>query len=334
MKAWVLHGVNDIRPEEIALPQIQEGEVLVKVMAAGICGSDIPRIYTTGAHKHPIVIGHEFAGVVEACGKGTEMWLQKRVGIFPLIPCGKCAPCKEHAYEMCRAYDYLGSRCDGGFAEYAAVPAQNLIELSEAVSYEQAAMLEPMAVAVHAIRKGTSDFTLSKKTKITVCGLGTIGTLVALFLADAGYHNLQVIYNKEDQKQRLEALGVYAKKAAGESGLFFECVGKNETIALAAESAGPAGRIVLVGNPHSDMAFARNTYWKLLRNQLTVMGTWNSSFTGEDTDDWHYVLRRLEEEAISPQKLITHRFSLSELEQGFEIMRDKKENYCKIMMIR
>ena len=83
-----------------------------------------------------------------------EAWLQKRVGVFPLIPCGKCGPCRQKKYEMCRSYNYLGSRCDGGFAEYAAVPVANLIELPENVSFEEAAMLEPMAVAVHAMRQG------------------------------------------------------------------------------------------------------------------------------------------------------------------------------------
>jgi len=87
----------------------------------------------------------------------------------------------------------------------------------------------------------------------------------------------------------------------------------------------------LVGNPYSDMGLNKQIYWKILRNQLTVTGTWNSSFTGREDDDWHYVLNALKEKRITPGKLISHRFPLEELKQGFQIMRDKSEDYIKIM---
>ena len=98
MKAYVLHGINDIRYEEVSAPSLQENEVLVKVMAAGVCGSDIPRIYRDGAHRMPLIPGHEFAGEVVQCTERTAQWQGKRVGIFPLIPCKACAPCKPVSY--------------------------------------------------------------------------------------------------------------------------------------------------------------------------------------------------------------------------------------------
>lgn len=101
-----------------------------------------------------LIPGHEFSGQVEKCGPAADnKWSGKRVGIFPLIPCGECVLCKKKLFEMCRDYSYLGSRRHGGFAEYAAVPEKNLIELPDNVSFEEAAMLEPMAVAVHSIRR-------------------------------------------------------------------------------------------------------------------------------------------------------------------------------------
>ncbi len=119
MKSWTLHASGDIRCDETA---IKENEVLVRVKAAGICGSDIPRIYNGGAYFYPLIPGHEFSGQVEKCGSAAEnKWSGKRVGIFPLIPCGECGPCKKKQYEMCRKYSYLGSRRHGGFAEYVAV---------------------------------------------------------------------------------------------------------------------------------------------------------------------------------------------------------------------
>ena len=112
---------------------------------------------------------------------------------------------------------------------------------------------------------------------------------------------------------------------------FFECVGKNETLKQAVALTGAAGRIMLVGNPASDMTLEKEVYWKILRNQLTVMGTWNSSFTHSQDDDWHYVLEQLKMRRINPAEFITHRFPLEELDKGLEIMRDKKEDYGKVM---
>jgi L-iditol 2-dehydrogenase len=118
--------------------------------------------------------------------------------------------------------------------------------------------------------------------------------------------------------------------------VFFECVGSNEVASLAVDCAAPAGSVCFVGNPHSDMMFEKNVYWKILRNQLTINGTWNSSFLGADApdDDWHYVLGRLEKGSVSPEKLITQRYSLEDIHKGFELMRDKTEDYVKVMYVK
>ena len=383
MKAWVLHDINDFRLDNIEEPVLHDGEVLVEVKAAGICGSDIPRVYQNGTYSFPLIPGHEFSGVVAKAGKAVDPgWIGKRAGIFPLIPCRACGPCRKEQYEMCRHYSYLGSRTDGGFAEYAAVPAENLIILPDNVTFAEAAMLEPMAVAVHAMRRVAPD----PADTVAVCGLGTIGLLLIMFLQEAGVKNILAIGNKEFQKQMLGKLGLpeeawcdSRKQEAGQwltehtdgagADIFFECVGKNETLTWAIGHTAPGGRVMLVGNPFSDMNLEKSVYWKILRNQLTVTGTWNSSFSfmekefrqgfyGTDgvfsekagmpdthrptldntkekcrQDDWQYVLERLTWKRIDPACLITHRFPLDELEQGFHIMRDKTEDYIKIMGI-
>lgn len=330
MKAQVLHGIGNLRYEDIEKPQLKEGWVMVKVMAAGVCGSDIPRIYKTGAHVHPIVLGHEFSGkVVETFDKNSR-WNGKRVGVFPLIPCGKCASCKKKMYEMCSNYNYLGSRCNGGFAEYAAVPEWNLIELQDNVTYRQAAMMEPMAVAVHAMRR----FSIVKDSSVCVIGLGTIGLLLTMFLKCEGIENVYVIGNKEMQKKYVMELGIAEENYNVEHispDYVFECVGKNETVNKAIELAAPAGNVVMVGNPYSDMIISKNLYWEILRKQLKISGTWNSSYTGEVSDDWHYVLNKLERKEIVPERFITHEYSIDDIQTGMKIMRDKTQEYVKIM---
>lgn len=346
MKAYVLHGINDLRFEDLKIPELKSGEVLVKVMAAGICGSDIPRIYQTGTYSFPLIPGHEFSGLVTAVGAETSpVWLGKRVGVFPLIPCHFCIPCQKQQYEMCRSYRYLGSRTNGGFAEYVAVPQENLIELPDSVTFEQAAMLEPMAVAVHAMRASG----IQPGQRAAVLGLGTIGLLLCMFLLEAGVKELFVIGNKDFQKKQVKELGVsldhycdsriqsveswLVDKTAGNGvDVFFEAVGKNETICQAILNTAPGGTVQLIGNPASDLLLEKNIYWKILRNQLQVKGSWNSSFLHQETDDWHFVLHCLENQTIEPERLISRRLAFEELEQGLHIMRDKTEEYGKLML--
>lgn len=351
MKAWVLEDINEFTyREDVAQPEPAADEVLVKVKAAGICGSDIPRAYVSGAHKKPLIIGHEFSGEVLTVGADVDdKWKGRRVGIFPLIPCKTCAACRSKNYEMCSQYSYLGSRSDGGFAEYVAVPAWNLLELPEEVSFEQAAMLEPMAVAVHAIRQ----LERKQEDRVVVCGLGTIGQLVLMFLLERGMTNVYAIGSKEIQRKTVTAMGLsedryfdihqgavrdwLMEKTGGQGAdAYFECVGRNETVSQAMELTAPKGRICLVGNPYGDMNLSKSVYWKILRQQLTIRGTWNSSFYGAEDeeaakDDWHEVLRCLAAGRIHPEKLITHRFSLKDLDRGMQLMRDKSEEYIKVM---
>lgn len=346
MKAYVLHGIGDFRPEEAALPSVEPGTVLVRVRAAGICGSDIPRIYRTGAYAHPMIPGHEFAGEVSETGPGvSSSWLGKRVGVFPLIPCMECPQCRKKQYEMCNHYNYLGSRSDGGFAEYVRVPEWNLIPLPDNVTMEQAAMLEPMAVAVHAIRRADPGVT----DKIAVCGLGTIGLFLTMFLLEMGCRQVYVAGNKDFQKEMAIQLGIeeenfcdvrredfpkWLMEKTGQAGadVFFDCVGKNQVLNQGIESLAAKGTLVLLGNPAGDVNMEKGLYWKILRRQLKLAGTWNSSFIHEESDDWNYVLQRLETKRIQPEKMITHRLSLDTFLQGFEIMRDKREDYVKILM--
>lgn len=347
MKAWVLQGINDLRFEEANTPIIGENEVLLAVKAAGICGSDIPRVFYTGTYSYPLIPGHEFAGQVETVGAGVDKkWQGRRVGVFPLIPCGTCVPCQKAQYEMCRHYSYLGSRRDGGFAEYVAVPEKSLIALPERVSFEEAAMLEPMSVAVHAMRKMAPLM----GENIVICGLGTVGLFLLMFLLEAGHQNIVVIGNKDFQRRMAVSLGLSessfcdartqdAEKWVVEQmdgrgvDVFFECVGRNETVEQALRITGPGGRIMLVGNPASDMSLPKEAYWKILRNQLTVLGTWNSSFTHSPEDDWHYVLDRLGDGRIAPARMITHRMPLEDLDRGLAVMKEKKEEYGKVMLV-
>lgn len=347
MKAWELESVGNIKYIKKPMPEIGIDEVLVKVKAAGICGSDIPRVYETGAHIMPLIIGHEFSGTVEQTGKAVnKRWIGKRVGIFPLIPCKKCLACLSEKYEMCSNYSYLGSRRDGGFSEYVSVPEWNLIELPDCVTFEQAVMLEPMSVAVHAMRR----YVIDKDTTVAICGMGTIGLLLLMFLKERGVNKVYALGNKEEQRNAAIKLGIcngdffdmrkedvrewIADKNENRGvDIYFECVGKSELVELGTQITGAEGKICLVGNPVSDIVLEKNKYWSVLRKQLVITGSWNSSFRGSENDDWNYALKKLECGAVKPEKIITHRFPMDKLDLGLELMKNKTEEYIKVLVI-
>ena len=372
MRAQILYGIGNIKYTEVDKPTPKPGQALVKVGRCGICGSDVPRIFKTGAHNMPLIPGHEFMGVVEECDERPDL-IGKRVGVFPLIPCGKCARCRSGYYEMCENYNYLGSRNDGGFAEYVAAPVWNLVPVPDDVTDDEAAMLEPMCVAVHAIRrvglipvdfaKTISDGnapTADSQPAIVVCGLGTIGLFFAMFLKDAGYKNILLIGNKNIQLEKALEMGFKLEqycdvrfadpadfvmdRTDGGADYYFECIGRPESFEQAVKCTAPLGKVMLVGNPKSDMELTRDTYWKILRNQMTLTGTWNSSYPGIDefmqgsltTDDWSYAVNHLlsmrSTTSFRPTSLITHRLPLSDLSKGLNIMRNKSEEYLKIMI--
>ncbi|SEW09299.1 galactitol-1-phosphate 5-dehydrogenase [[Clostridium] fimetarium] len=349
MKAYVLNAINQLDFTETPIPTINASQVLVEVKAAGICGSDIPRIYETGTYRYPTIPGHEFSGVVKAVGNHDKSsdWIGKRVGVFPLIPCQKCCACKKKLYEMCRNYNYLGSRCDGGFAEYVAVPEWNLIQLPDEVSFEDAAMLEPAAVALHSLRR----VQLSQNMTVAVLGLGMIGLLIVQWIAALGIENVYATGHHKEHGELMKSVGkhTYAyydahnqnveKWLLEETGgtgvdLVIDCAGFSQTLTEALNVVSPGGQILVVGNPHSDMILPKESYWKLLRNQITITGSWNSTFNHQKDDDWHKVLEACKEGKIDLNKIISHRLPFSDLEKGLDIMYNKTEYRNKIIIVR
>lgn len=364
MKAYVLEGINQLEYKEIDKPQLSTGYVLVEVQAAGICGSDIPRIFTTGTYHFPTIPGHEFSGkVVEAFDESGAPWVGKRVGIFPLIPCKECSSCQKESYELCSNYNYLGSRCDGGFAEYVAVPVWNLIELPEKVSFREAAMLEPSSVALHAVRR----LDLSEVNSVALFGLGTIGIIIAQWLHIYGIktvittgHSSQhgavmqqvtssdYVYvdtaksdnmsrgSDDDRNRSSDSVVETIMKLTNGAGVdaVLDCVATAESLADALSCVKPAGQVVIVGNPKGDIPIDKNTYWKILRKQIRLTGTWNSSFTHTLEDDWNMVLQECAKGKLHLKELITHSLPFDELYQGLVIMRDKLEYRNKVMIVK
>lgn len=328
MKAYVLYGIGDLRYEDCPMPELQPGWALVKVLAAGICSSDIPRIFTKGTYHFPTIPGHEFCGRVETVHDEEDSgWVGKRVGVFPLIPCKKCPFCQRGEYETCEHYDYLGSRRDGGFAEYVAVPVWNLIELPDAVSDVQGALLEPAAVALHAVKRAE----ISVRDSVCVVGTGAIGLLAGQWAKLQGAGRVVIKGRSEAKQSFAENSGLeYLTDTAREQfDRVIEAVGSEAALAESIQLTAPGGRLVLMGNPDGPRTLSQDTYWRILRKQLTLTGTWNSSFGNEDSD-WRKAVEAMSRGTLQSDRIVTHQLSAGELSEGLEVVRNRTELYCKI----
>lgn len=330
MKAYVLHGIGDLRYEDWPMPELQPGWALVKVLAAGICSSDIPRIFTKGTYHFPTIPGHEFCGRIEAVHNDTDSgWIGKRVGVYPLIPCKQCPSCQKGRYETCEHYDYLGSRRDGGFAEYVAVPVWNLLELPDAVSDVQGALLEPAAVALHAVKRAE----IVSGDSVCVVGTGAIGLLAGQWakLRNAGR---VVIKGRSEAKRRLvESCGLEYLTDTSEEQFdrVIEAVGSEAALAGSIQLTAPGSRLVLMGNPDGPRSLSQDTYWRILRKQLTLTGIWNSSYGGKDSD-WMETIQAMGQGQLRTESVVSHRLKSCALANGLEIMKEKAAPYCKILV--
>lgn len=344
MHAYVLHGIDDLRYEQADMPDLKPGWALVEVMAAGICGSDIPRIFEKGTYHFPTIPGHEFAGVVRNVGLSEDReWVDRRVGVFPLIPCRECDNCRSEHYEMCDNYDYIGSRRDGGFAEYVAVPIWNLIELPDTVDFAEAAMLEPMAVALHAVRQ----LPMEQVKSLVIYGAGPIGLLAGQWARLYGVQQIYFVANKPGQVQLAHELGfqnvcmqsevnalewLYEKNGGKPVDAAMEGTGRSEVLEQCILSVKGQGTVITLGNPHSDVCINQDIYWKILRRQLHLVGTWNSRFSTSAEDDWQDAVDMLAEGRIDAISLVTHNYPFRELMDGLYVMRNKSEFYSKILI--
>ncbi len=341
MKAARLHAVGDFRCDEIEVPVPHGKELLVHVGACGICGSDFPRVFEHGSSngKYPLTIGHEFAGEVVAVGEEADPALiGKRGAIFPLIPCRKCAPCQTGRYAMCEHYDYLGSRRDGGFAEYCLIPSAWHLITSETAPMDAMAMTEPACVAQHAIRKSR----VAAGQFVVVFGAGPIGIMAARWarifgatplLVDisqekvdfARAHGMDAVNSRtEDVQEAIRSrnrgqLADAAVEGTGAPSVFADCIAAVRAV----------GQIALLGNPMGDTVLPLKLHSMALRKEVDIHGVWNSSRAPYPVDEWVYTVRMMETGTLEVTDLITDRLTLDELPAAMADIRAGRRRIVK-----
>jgi L-iditol 2-dehydrogenase len=344
MRAVQLFAPGDVRCSEIAIPRLEkDDDVIIKVKACGVCGSDIPRVMSKGAYRYPIVIGHEFSGEVQDAGSAcTGLKPGDRVTVMPLINCHECDYCHIGAMMVCDDYDYYGSRIDGAMAEYIRVSAGNILPIPDNVSFAEAAMSDPASVALHAVNKAK---VLPGQT-VAVFGLGAIGFIAVQWLANIGCGEViavDVIDSKLNLAKKMgathcinagtvdpaKAIMEYTEGKGADACI--EIAGASATQIYSLDSVRKMGIVVLCGISYDDLVVPNKTLSKILRGELIVKGSWNSNIAPLPINEWESSLLFMGNGKLSLKKLITHQVRLEDCQSVFEMMYDRSEMFTKVM---
>jgi L-iditol 2-dehydrogenase len=343
MMAAVLHAPGDLRYEEAPTPKIGAEDILLRVKAVGNCGSDLERIMVEGTYSFPCIPGHEVSGEVAKTGEAvTNVREGDRVTVYPLIPCRKCRWCLQGQYNLCEDYDYIGSRSDGGFAEYVKIPAANAILLPDNVDFEDGSMTDPAAVALHAINRAGG---IEAGYIVAVLGAGPIGMLTCQWARVLGAKKVIVTDIVQEKLSIMRKLKIDRAIDAGKedvveiimsetegvgADLIIEVAGSVETHKQSLLSARKRGKVVHIGRVHKDILFPDKVFTKIFRNELNVYGAVNSNISPND-HEWNRALHNISNSSLKTKPLITHRLRLEEIAETFKKMYEKKIVYNKII---
>lgn len=343
MEAVKMYAPGDLRLEETDVPAVKENEALVKVMAVGVCGSDIPRINELGAHISPIIPGHEFSGEIVALGAGISGFaVGEKVTAPPLMPCYACKYCVAGHYSLCEQYNYFGSRCDGAFAQYVAVPQSNLVKIAPNVTYEAAATADPLANALHSVKRGR----FTEKDRVCVFGVGPIGLYALQYMKHQKCAKL-IAVDVDDAKLKIaKACGADVCVNPRECDPV-QCVRDNtdgQGVDLALDTSGvPAvqhqailsldklGRMVFLGISHKPLDLTEQAVDKIMRHELELIGSWNSFSKPFPGWEWTHGAELLRDGAIDAKSIITHRLPLKDAPDTFKKIAKKELQYSKII---
>ncbi|UOF92748.1 NAD(P)-dependent alcohol dehydrogenase [Fodinisporobacter ferrooxydans] len=341
MKAAVLDQPLSIGIQEVDMPQVKEDEALIKVHCIGVCGSDV-HYYEHGrigryVVEKPIILGHELAGDVAAVGaKVKHLAIGDRVAVEPGIPCDRCEYCKSGRYNLCPDVVFMATPpVDGAWAEYVAVRADFLYKLPDTLSYEEGALLEPLSVGFHAMRRGK----IGPGDRVLISGLGPIGLLAAvsakMFGAGRVIGSDVIPFRRELALQMgidavIDPLHGNAADAMQDltdgKGVtaIIETSGNAKAIGDAIRHVKFGGKIVYVGLPTTDQIPVDIPM--LVDKELDVFGIFRYANT------YPAAIEALAKGNYGIENVITHRYSLDEIKEACEVARTQKDKSIKVMI--
>jgi L-iditol 2-dehydrogenase len=344
MKAAVYHGVNDVRMEEVPVPEIGAGEILVRVHTCGICGTDLKKI-ATGSHSAPRIFGHETSGVVAQIGEGVRKFsVGERVVMFHHIPCRECYYCQHKTFAQCAMYKKVGCTAGfeasgGGFAEYVRVMdwivEKGTVRIPDGVSFEQACFVEPVNTCI----KGIETLRVLAGETVLVIGQGPIGLILATLAKRAGARvitsdlyparltmansfglNLTIDASKTDAGQAVRGM----TEGRGADAVIL-AVGGNGLIRPAMDAARPGGRVLLFAQTARGEATIDPA--AVCVDEKTLLGSYSASVELQE-ESVQFVMNR----EMDLAGLISHRFPLASGVEALKLAAHPQPDSMKIVI--
>ncbi|MBI1257012.1 MAG: alcohol dehydrogenase catalytic domain-containing protein [Chloroflexi bacterium] len=343
MKAVVLENKGVMTTQDVPTPTPSQGQILLKVNAASICGSDISR-YVKGHRMYPLILGHEVAGVIEAVGQDvSDDLLGKHAAIIPLVPCFHCEECQRGYYSACHTYSFIGSRRNGGFAEYVEIPERNALILPDDLSFEAAALIEPSTVARHLLDLGK----FRPGEAAMVFGAGSIGLMLVQWLRILGAGLILCSDVVDDNLKAASRLGAHhvfnptnvdvnaeVKRLTGEGvDLSIEAAGAPQALAQTIQVTRPGGTVVCGGNQPLDASLSMSFIEDLMRKELNLVGGFMSYSAPFPGHEWSDTVAAIENGSLDMQAMISHHYSLTATPDVFAQIAARQLHHQKIILM-
>jgi len=316
MKAAVVEEPHRLVWRDVPEPEpVGPRPVRVRIGAVGVCGSDVLRYAHGTAYHYPLVLGHEFSGTVDEAPADSRFRPGDKVAVFPLLPRPEDPMTQVGEWALGADYDYFGSRRDGAMAELLSVPEANLVPVPPHVPLVHAAVVEPAAVALHAVLK----LKVPASGTALVVGAGPIGALAAQWLRILGWTRVVVADIDPRKLEVMESLGfevvdaaaqdtvAAAKELSGGRGVdaAVEASGLPATFLQCLDAAAAQGQVLVLGDLKGDVTITRPQISSLIRRELVVLGTWNSRITPSGRSEWDMVVRHVADGSLAVAPLVS-----------------------------
>ncbi|MCC6314418.1 MAG: zinc-dependent alcohol dehydrogenase family protein [Thermomicrobiales bacterium] len=323
MRAAVFCEPGIVKVEDRVAPVAGPGEVLLEVNACGVCGTDRHVYEGSYPARFPVIPGHEFAGTVAAVGAGVTAFAKgDRIAVDPNIPCSKCRFCRAGLVHFCTDQRAIGLQIDGGFAPMASVPESQAYKLPDSVTLDQAAMVEPLACAVHGIDRAR----IQPGASVAILGAGAIGLLMIQLARAAGASTIVVSEPRESRRRLAVEFGadvtvdpraesveeILRHETEFGVDVAIEAVGLPTTARQAFDLVRPAGTVLIFGccDPNDEISVRP---YDIYRRELTVVGTFVNPFTTDRA------IKMLASGQVKVEPLFSHRLGVDQMEQAMAL---------------
>jgi D-arabinitol dehydrogenase (NADP+) len=327
MKAAVILQPDHIETQEVSIPEPEAGEVLIKVMASGICGTDIHIFRGEYLGGYPVIPGHEFSGVIEKTGSAvTRFQVGERVAVEPNIACDNCINCLNNRHNFCLNWQAVGVSRPGGMAQYVTAPEKTVFNIGD-LPFEQGAFMEPLSCVLH----GLTRLDLDLASRVAILGAGPIGCLLLQGIRAQGAAEVTVVDKNPARAEFARTLGADRVLNSLDDlprdayDAVVDATGAIPVMSRTIEFARHGGKVLLFGVPPSGQSMNVEAF-PIFRKGLTIL----SSFTSLRNS--YQALDMLKSRRIAVGELISHRLPLEGLRRGIELLESGLEGVKKVMI--